>query len=157
MIQRVQSIWLLLSGLILLTLFVFPYINYMDLVGLGRRIYASGVYSFANNEAVRQDFYFLQMVYTILLAVFPIFIIFQYKNRKKQLQFIYLQIVLVIVLTIWMYVNASNVLSAYNQYVSAGNMGVGFFIPAISILLLGLAISGIRKDEKLIKSADRLR
>lgn len=157
MIQRIQSIWLFLSGLVLLALFIFPYVNYVDLVGLGRRIFVSGIYSFANNIAERQETYYLQMIYTILLSVFPIFIIFKYANRKLQLRLIYLQIVLVIFLTVWMYISASNALSPISQYVNAGNMGVGFFIPPISILLLGLAISGIRKDEKLIKSADRLR
>lgn len=157
MIQRIQSIWLLLSGLVLLALFVFPYANYIDLVGLGRQIFVSGIYSFANNTPKLEEAYYLQLAFTILLAIFPIFIIFKYKNRKLQSMLIYLQIVLVVLLMIWMYLSASNALSPINQYLSAGNMGVGFFIPPISILLLALAIGGIRKDEKLIKSADRLR
>src|SRR5690554_4277216 len=119
MIQRIQTIWLFLSGLVLLALFIFPYINYIDPVGLGRQIFVSGIYSFANNQSNLQEAYYLQMTYTILLSAFAIFIIFKYKNRKQQLLLIYLQVVLVILLAVWMYVSASNALSPINQYVSA--------------------------------------
>ena len=49
MIQRVQTVWLLISSLVLFGLFLFPYIGYIDLVGLGKNIYVTGVYSSANN------------------------------------------------------------------------------------------------------------
>lgn len=157
MIQRVQTIWLFLSGLVLLGLFVFPYVNYIDLVGLGKKIYVSGIYTSVNNETVKQDGFVLQAVLTVLLAIFPIFIIFKFKNRKQQLLLVYLQIVLIVILAIWMYVSANNVLSANNQYLGANNIGIGFFLLPVSIILLAMAIGGIRRDEKLIKSADRLR
>lgn len=157
MIQRIQTVWLFLSGLVLLGLFIFPYVNYIDLVGLGKRIFVSGVYSYANNEVVRQESYTLMAVLTVLLSVFPIFIIFKFKNRKQQIKLIYIQMVLVVLLAVWMYFSATNVLSTNNQSLGADNIGIGFFWIPIVIILLAMAIGGIRKDEKLIKSADRLR
>jgi hypothetical protein len=44
-----------------------------------------------------------------------------------------------------------------NQFLGAGTIGVGFFLLPVSIIFLSLALGAIRKDEKLIKSADRLR
>lgn len=157
MIQRIQSVWLLLSGLVLTTLFLFPYVNYIDLVGLGKQIYVSGIYTSVNNEAVKQESFILQSIVAVFIAVMPIVLIFLFKDRKRQIKFIYLQLVLIVLFAVWMYVSANNVLSANNQYLSANNIGIGFFLLPVSIIFLSMALGAIRNDEKLIKSADRLR
>ncbi|MFD2743354.1 MULTISPECIES: DUF4293 domain-containing protein [Sphingobacterium] len=157
MIQRIQSVWLLLSGLVLTTLFLFPYVNYIDLVGLGKQIYVSGIYTSVNNEAVKQESFILQSIVAVFIAVMPLVLIFLYKDRKRQIKFIYLQLVLIVLFAVWMYVSANNVLSANNQYLSANNIGIGFFLLPVSIIFLSMALGAIRNDEKLIKSADRLR
>ncbi|PVH25958.1 DUF4293 domain-containing protein [Sphingobacterium corticibacter] len=157
MIQRIQSVWLLLSGLVLTTLFLFPYVNYIDLVGLGKQIYVSGIYTSVNNEAVKQESFILQSIVAVFIAVMPIVLIFLFKDRKRQVRFIYLQLVLIVLFAVWMYVSANNVLSANNQYLSANNIGIGFFLLPVSIIFLSMALGAIRNDEKLIKSADRLR
>lgn len=41
--------------------------------------------------------------------------------------------------------------------VKDGNYGIGSVLPVAAIILLIIAISGIRKDEKLVRSVDRLR
>jgi hypothetical protein len=40
---------------------------------------------------------------------------------------------------------------------TSDNYGIGAMLPSIAVLLFILAIRGIRKDENLIRSADRLR
>lgn len=157
MIQRIQSVWLLLSGLVLMTLFLFPYVSYIDLVGLGKQIYVSGIYTSVNNESVKQDTFILQSIVAVFIAVLPIVLIFLYKDRKRQIKFIYLQLALLALFAIWMYVSANNVLSANNQYLGASNIGIGFFLLPVSIIFLSMALGAIRNDEKLIKSAERLR
>ena len=157
MIQRIQSVWLLLSGLVLMTLFLFPYVSYIDLVGLGKQIYVSGIYTSVNNESVKQDTFILQSIVAVFIAVLPIVLIFLFKDRKRQIKFIYLQLVLIALFAIWMYVSANNVLSANNQYLGASNIGIGFFLLPVSIIFLSMALGAIRNDEKLIKSAERLR
>ncbi|HIX55322.1 MAG TPA: DUF4293 domain-containing protein [Candidatus Sphingobacterium stercoripullorum] len=161
MIQRIQTVWLFLAGLFICGLFIFPYLNYMDLVGLGRKVYVTGVYSDANNEISKQDIskitFIFQTIYTVLIAAFPLYIIFLFKNRKKQIQFIILEIILIALLGLWLYATSSSLLVESNKYLSADNIGVGFFLLPISIIMLAMAMGGIRKDDKLIKSADRLR
>lgn len=157
MLQRIQTIWLLLAALALFSLFLFPYVSYIDLVGLGKMIFISGEYGAVNNEVVKNEGYILQVVATVVLALIPLFIIFQYKNRKLQLKLIYSEIILICLLAIWFFVSASNTLSLINQHVNAQNIGVGFFLLPLAIVFLTMALGGIRKDEKLIKSADRLR
>jgi len=38
-----------------------------------------------------------------------------------------------------------------------GNMGIGIFLSSLSIVLILFAARAIKNDEKLIRSADRLR
>jgi len=157
MLQRIQTIWLLLASLIILGLFLFPYVSYIDLVGLGKMILVSGEYGAVNNELVKQEGFILQIIGTIVLALIPLVIIFQYKNRKLQIKLIYVEIVLIFLFGVWLYFSASQTLSLINQSVDSKNIGVGIFLLPISIVFLCMALAGIRKDEKLIKSADRLR
>ncbi|TDQ75948.1 DUF4293 domain-containing protein [Sphingobacterium yanglingense] len=157
MIQRIQSIWLLLAAVVILGLFVFPYLNYTDLVGLGKKLLVTGSYAAVNNESVKQESYLLQSIATVVLGFIPIVTIFLYKNRKRQLTLIFVEIVLICLFGVWLFVSATDTLSLISQSFGAQNIGVGFFLLPIAIIFLAMAIGGIRKDEKLIKSADRLR
>lgn len=157
MIQRIQTVWLLVAAIILLGLFVFPYVNFIDLVGLGKQIYVTGIYSSNNNASIRESSSIMLAIYAGIVAVVPLALVFLYKDRKKQVLLIIVEIVLIILLGIWMWGAAHTTLDAINQKLWAGNIGVGFFLLPVAVISLGMAISGIRKDEKLIKSADRLR
>lgn len=157
MIQRIQSIWLLLAALVLLGLFLFPYVSYIDLVGLGKKLYVTGSYSAVNNEVLREESYILQTIATVILVLIPIVTIFMYKNRKRQKTLIFIEIGLICLFAIGLLVSANSTLSSISQSVGAQNIGVGFFLLPVAIILLAMAIGGIRNDEKLIKSADRLR
>ena len=48
-------------------------------------------------------------------------------------------------------------LSKQTPPVTEGSYWVGAVLPVLSIVFLVLAISGIRRDEKLVRSTDRLR
>lgn len=157
MIQRIQTIWLLLATVVILGLFMFPYLNYIDLVGLGKKLIVTGEYSAVNNESVKQSSFLLQTIATVVVALVPLFIIFQFKNRKLQIKLIYVAIALIVLLGVWMYVTSVSTLDLISQSFGANNIGVGFFLLPVAIIFLAMAIGGIRKDEKLIKSADRLR
>lgn len=157
MIQRIQSVWLLLAAIVLLGLFLFPYVSYIDLVGLGKKLYVTGSYSAVNNEAVRQESFLLQTIATVVLALIPVVTIFLYKDRKRQKALIFVEIALICLFAIWLTVSANSTLSLISQSVGAQNIGVGFFLLPVAIIFLAMALGGIRKDEKLIKSADRLR
>jgi hypothetical protein len=44
-----------------------------------------------------------------------------------------------------------------NVTLELGNYGIGVILPSLAILFIILALRGIRKDEMLVRSADRLR
>lgn len=157
MIQRIQTIWLLAASVTLFSLFIFPFVSFIDLVGLGRQISVTGVYSSVNNEIVKESGSIGLAIFTGAVALIPFVLIFLFKNRKQQIRFIYLELLLVVGLGMWMLSAANDSLGSISQKVDTNNIGVGFFLVPIAIILLGLAVRDIRKDEKLIRSADRLR
>ncbi|WP_140938020.1 DUF4293 domain-containing protein [Sphingobacterium lumbrici] len=157
MIQRIQTIWLLLASIVIFSLFLFPYLNYNDLVGLGKKLYVTGAYSAVNGESIKQQSNILQMIVTIFLGLFPLYIIFQFKNRKRQVLLVLIEMLLIVLFGVWLIVTANNTLYPTSQSIGAHNIGIGFFLLPIAVILLGMAVGGIRKDEKIIKSADRLR
>lgn len=157
MIQRIQSIWLFLASATLFALFLFPYLQYADLGGMGKALKVTGVYHGVEGQAVRAEFFIGQTIATVLLGIFPLYIIFRFRQRKQQVRLIVLEIILLLLFAVWLYVSASTVLTEARQFLSARNIGVGFFLLPISMVFLGMAMGAIRKDEKLVKSADRLR
>ena len=92
---------------------------------------------------------FLLLIFTALLIGGAIAIIFLYKNRKQQLWFTIAAAGLSII-------NIIIYFTELKKYIS-GNMSLAaVLVFAIPVFLL-LAANGIWKDEKLVKSLDRLR
>jgi hypothetical protein len=141
MIQRIQSLWLLLAAIATGILYKLP-------------IYAGVLTTGASKELLVGQSYLLFIV-TAVLVLFPLISIFLFKNRSKQKQLIWVTLLLnaVFVGLVWMQVDD---FTTANQF-SSSVYKIGAGMPIVSIILLLLALGGIRKDEKLIKSADRLR
>ena len=145
MIQRKQTIWLLVASLLSVCLF------YFDLYR---------VHVMVNNAdtvmSVRVGNDYLLLLVALVTAVLPFIDIFLFKNRKRQRNLAALSIVLniaFIALMIWKISNFNN----QNPTATDHTYWVGAVIPVISIIFLIMAINGIRKDQKLVKSLDRLR
>jgi hypothetical protein len=153
MIQRIQSIYLLLSSLAIYALFIFPFVNTLD--GINSRIIkVTGVYEQVNNQTVQTEPFLLLTIVTAILGLIPIILIFQYKNRKRQATLIYSFVVILIAYSFWI---SQTVKSFANTTLEISNYNIGAGLSSVSILFLVLAAKGILRDEKLVKSADRLR
>ncbi|MCW8312567.1 DUF4293 domain-containing protein [Sphingobacterium sp. InxBP1] len=159
MIQRIQTVYLLVAGLVIFGLFLFPYVNYSDLVGLGKNVKVTGIYGVSAGQPVHEGGfgYILQTIGTVVLGLLPLFTIFKFRQRKVQILLIWIEMVAIIFFGIWLYSSASTHLATVSQFLGAGNIGVGFFLLPIAIIFCALALGGVRRDEKLIRSADRLR
>lgn len=157
MIQRIQSVWLFLASVIIFALFMFPYLQYADSTGLGYALKVSGAYGNVDGLPTRLNAFWLQMIFTILVGLLPLYTIFLFGNRKKQINIAYVSILAIVLLGGWLYYSANSRLMEEGLSFATQYIGVGFFLLPISIIFLFMAIAGIRKDEKLIRSADRLR
>ncbi|MFB9108575.1 DUF4293 domain-containing protein [Flavobacterium gyeonganense] len=137
MIQRIQTIYLLLTFLVTGVLLFFVPLWTVN----------------------GKDFYFMQdQVYTILLGLstmLTIISIISYKKRQNQFVMGRLNIILNLIL-LGLFVYRSLNLSGETTNV-VSEKGIGMFLPIVAIVLLVLANKAIKKDEDLVKSVDRLR
>ena len=143
MIQRVQTIYLLLASIVSGGLiFVFNLWNTIK-----EKIFVVDLFS--------REVFTLKVIpfMFIMSAILSLVAIFLFKNRK--LQFVIGRIIIMINLfllglLIYLSLNLSG-------ETSVSEKGIGMFLPILAILLVVLANKAIKKDEDLIKSVDRLR
>jgi hypothetical protein len=139
MIQRIQTVWLFLAVLFAALTYKFPFYT-------GNIIGKDNVQRY---EKLVASSNFILLILTASFIVGTIAIIFMYKSRKQQL---------------WLTVVAA-CLSILNLVIyfyevkrfNSGNMSLTAILAFAVPIFLILAINGIRKDEKLIRSLDRLR
>ena len=137
MIQRIQTLYLVLSFTITGVLpFVFPLWSTVD----GKE------YLFMQNQ--------LYVILFGLSTTLSLLSIISFKKRQHQFVIGRLNIILNLIL-LGLFVYHSLNLSGETPAVS--EKGIGMFLPILAIVLLGFANKAIKKDEDLVKSADRLR
>lgn len=139
MIQRIQTIWLFLSALCAAFTYKFPFYT-------GNKIPISVT---GEQQKLVASSNFLLLILTALLIVGTFIIIFLYKNRKQQLWLTILALVISIV-------NIIIYFTELKKFVS-GTISLTAILAFIIPIFLLLAANGIWKDEKLVKSLDRLR
>lgn len=156
MIQRVQSIYLLLATLVLLGLYVFPLVHNVNINGTISSISVHGVYQeLVDAKQYTVEFIAIKIL-TAPVALLPTLIIFFYKKRKQQIALCYSTILVIIGFSFWLAQTVKGVTTEGIELQFA-NMGIGMFLSSIAILLVIFALKAIQRDEKLVRSADRLR
>ena len=139
MIQRIQTVWLFLASLFAALTYKFPF--YVGNI-LDKENKKNWVELVASSN-------FLLLTFTAGLVAGAIAIIFLYKNRRQQM---------------WLAVAAGglaiiNIVIYFNELkkFADGNMSITSVLALGIPIFIGLAVHGIWKDEKLVKSLDRLR
>ena len=138
MIQRIQSVWLLLAAVCSFLTLRLSFFSGNKLV--------NNVKQFASLTA--QD-NILLMILTVAAAIAALVTIFLYKDRKMQMKIAF-AILIVAIINVVLFFNAISKFVEGRHDWSAPLV----FLPPLFIIL---AIRGIYKDEKLVKSVDRLR
>jgi hypothetical protein len=139
MIQRLQTVWLFLASVFAFMTFKFPF-------------YSGNVANKDNQLELKKfiaSFDILTLVITSLLGVGCFITIFLFKKRKLQFR-------LTILLLVLSLLNVVVYFGKLGQFLTGDLSFAAVFALAIPIFLY-LAARGIWKDEKLVKSLDRLR
>ena len=160
MIQRIQSIFLLLSSIcMILFLFIPVWLKLDPASGEMYKVFSIYLLYQASTDSGLQYIY-LPYTYSGGVAALTVLIswieIFQYRNRLTQIKLGTLNSLLMtgsLVYLVYLTYNAQsevlpNILGEYK---------LGLFMPAIALILNSIANRYIRKDEKLIRSVDRIR
>ncbi len=145
MIQRIQSVWLLLAALCCLCLFFFDIYH--------ANVMVNGV---ATTQYIRVNDHYPSLLIALVVTVLPAAAIFMFKNRKRQRLLSVLSIVFTISF-IGMALSRVTNFNTDNPTATEATYWIGSVLPVAAIIFLILAIRGINKDEKLVKSLDRLR
>lgn len=145
MIQRIQTIFLVLAFLTAVLLFYFPF-AVSDVESAG--FFADSRYNLYDNAFL--------MVLGVIGGLLALAAIFLYKNRALQLRFSYLMIVqsiLLIVVAVVLFYNEAKTVEMDGEVSDS----VGLYLPFIAIVLAIFAGRFIARDEKTVRSMDRLR
>ena len=139
MLQRKQTLWLLLSLVTAILSFKFPFLTGTKIINA---VPTAGTELYASSN-------FLLLVLTGGLALLAGITIFLYKDRKLQLRLCILGI-LVSIGVIVLYI-------LQRQKFETSTLALFCILPVITLAGFLLAYQGIRKDERLVKSLDKLR
>lgn len=146
MIQRIQTIFLLLASGSAFSLFAFPFAKAQTMAQSA--VFADGLYNLQDN---------LGLLILFCLAGLLTFVgIFLFRNRKTQLLVNRIAItanIIGLVLAVFLFMNDSENMA---KNVTPDD-GIGAYLPFVFLVFAFLANHFINKDEKLVKSMDRLR
>jgi O-antigen/teichoic acid export membrane protein len=138
MIQRRQTIWLLLATVAALMCFLYPFAT-----GKGIKN------ALETDRMVRADSNFLLLICTGASMLFSAAIIFLYKDRKLQMKLSVAGLLLAVIILL-LYIMEMNKLTK-------SVLALSSVLPIIILAGYFLAFRDIRKDEKLVRSLDKLR
>jgi len=133
-LQRIQTIYLLFVFLVQLAGYIF----------LPQRLLYSGV-----SVEVNQSY--ILLISNLLLIFFPFWNIFQFRNRKRQ--FVLNRVLLLITFGILF----NQCVGYFNSDTNETYQLLFCVVTILTIIFISLANKAIKRDEDLIRSADRLR
>ena len=146
MLQRIQTIFLILVAICFFSLFAFPFA--MSDISTAQ---------FLQDQLYSVNDHILLQILAGLGGALSLFTIFRFRNRPVQMRLGYLLIVisiLILILAVILFYNEANAILDKAQIEDQ----IGLYVPLIGIVFAFLAIRYIRKDDKLVKdSYSRLR
>ena len=146
MIQRIQSLFLLLAGGLAFALLGIPFAGTPETVSASV-LFMDGSYSIQDSPAL--------LAFYLLGGALAIGSIFLYKRRTLQIRvgiFAFIAILIGMILTVLLFLQDP----VMDQPVQPDDR-LGVYMPFLALVALILAQRYIRKDETLVRSMDRLR
>jgi len=130
MIQRIQTVYLFFAFCLMAILAFIP---------------VSSLNAFSNGFFIG---------FSSVIALVAIITVFLYKNRRTQIGLCYGMLIALVLFYIFYFIFNRQNLSFTELF---KQVQYTFVFPFISIIFVYLALRGIKKDEKLVRSLDRLR
>ncbi|MBQ9473924.1 MAG: DUF4293 family protein [Bacteroidales bacterium] len=178
MFQRIQSLYIILAIIANILLFVFPMVQYSDMMGQTRidtqiniipghidNSYMADIMEGEPSTSIPQYCYFssawILLVLILLVEVLAGASLTLFKNRVIQMRVVavafLLEVAYIAIEFLW-------VIDAYPTKLGASlginptpHFTIGTWLPAIAAVLFFLAQRAIRSDEQKVRAADRLR
>lgn len=157
MLQRKQSLFLLIAVVCGVLTFVFP----VDTFTRNGQAYIFRTYGLFTAEGVEVVDATLKVPFALVIGLLTVLlgvVIFLYRNRPRQLRLVQTLAALLMAVQVFLYITDNSI----RAYLQAGgkverSFGLSFILPLVMVVLAVLAARNIRKDEQLVRSMDRLR
>jgi hypothetical protein len=164
MLQRIQTLFLALAAIALIVLFFYPIATITEFSEIQSKILETDYYNLKitgfsdpspDSIPVMNRFVFIPaLVIVIMIIILIVYAIGRYKHRIHQLKLVKISIFLNIILVAGIFLNYPKLFTTGQIRIESG---MGAYFPLISLVFLVIANRYILKDEKLVRSSDRLR
>ena len=131
MIQRIQSIYLLLAAIS------------MTLISFKVPVYTLNETLFMAQDDTKM------FILTIVVTIFSLFGLFMFMNRKFQMKLIRLTVLIQMIIGVRLFM-------LFNKFEVVLNNSL-LFLMAFALIALIMAYRGVKKDDDLVRSVDRIR
>jgi uncharacterized membrane protein len=139
MIQRIQSVWLLLASACAVLSFKLPFYSGTNKEGI------------PSYKLMADADHFALMLLTIVVAVLSLVCIFLFKNRTTQMRLAVVTMLVEMILLFLYYRETTTFMPG------SGTYALSSILQVCILVFLFLAVKGINKDSKIVKDSERLR
>jgi hypothetical protein len=158
MIQRIQTIYLSLVFVAMALLFAFPLAQFFSENGA----YVLSVKGLQNMVPGGPDVFnpliFIPLIlFSAGIGLLALFTIFQYKNRLFQIKLTNIGVFLAIVLIMGIFFLYIPMIEKKISIVPDYSKAFGIYLPLVALVFMVMANRAIKRDDKLVRSSDRLR
>ena len=155
MIQRAQSIYLFLVVVLMSLFLLFPIAELVTENNVILKLYSHGLKKITDGESQKLMSTLALMILAFVIAVINFYNIFLFNNRTSQMRLCIYNILLLIGLVVLSFYYYRVVNKAYE--ITYHRFKIAAILPVFCIVLNIMAFSGIRRDELLVKTYERLR
>jgi len=158
MIQRIQTLYLSLAFIAMALLFAFPLAQFFSETGT----YIFSITGLKNmipdGPPAFNPIVFLPLVIvSVGIALLALFTIFQYKKRSFQIKLTSVGVFSAIALIMGIFFFYIPMIEKKINIIPNYLDSIGIYLPLIALVFIVMANRAIKRDEKLVRSADRLR
>jgi cytochrome c biogenesis factor len=156
MIQRIQTIYLLLVLISSISLYFLPFSTFSHSESGTSFLHIFSVTGHKTYEGdilkTSQPFYPVLLI-NIILSVVSLIAIMMYKKRQLQMRMCRVLLIIVVGLVVMIFNQSSRISEAGDQII----YHAGTYVMIITMLWVFLALRAIKHDEDLVRASDRLR
>ncbi len=158
MLQRIQTIYLAIVAIACVMIFFFPLANYYNEIQGNYKLFIYGIRCMDPEPKVLFPNYFtIPLIFLVVASfIFTVSTIFLFKNRPLQIRLCAFNMLTNIVLIMVIFFFYATRVKTMTQIEPEYNY-TGMVLPLVSLLFLIFSNQAIRKDEALVRGADRLR
>ncbi len=155
MLQRIQSVYLFLVLVFTLLFLFFP----LGSLEIGSDTYIIKTWGLSPDPEQVMGSYnhflgLISLVLAFIVLILTVYTTYQFKNRLLQIKLGKINILLHMLMVVSAFFFVDSIKKGLEVFFS---YGIAIIFPLLSMILILMANRAIRKDEELVRSADRLR